>query len=138
MIWMLSVLSIRGIAQTKTIDSLRNKVLHSSSAAQRKENILQMLNQQRSLSSDTIWSYIQQLSKTIPPKDTISQIKKQQYTAYYYFRTAQLDTALHIVNQTINYATTYKIKQRVLDEISFLKVAILLKKNNHKGYSIHS
>lgn len=132
MIWMLSVLSISGTAQTKTIDSLRNKVLHSSSAEQRKEAILQMLNQQRSLSSDTIWSYIQQLSKTIPHKDTISQIKKQQYTAYYYFRTAQLDTALQIVNQTINYATTYRIKQHLLDEISFLKGAILLKKNNHK------
>lgn len=120
-------------AQTKTIDSLRHKFLTSANSRQRKENTLLMLSQSRSLSPDTTLFYIQQLAKNTPATDTSAILSKQRYLAYYYYRTAKLDTALTIINNTIKIVEADKNNRAQLNELYYLRGGILVKKNEYKA-----
>lgn len=119
-------------AQTHTIDSLRKKVYQAKNSTERKQRIIDLLDQQRSLNPDSMISYAQQLRSLSPASDSAGQINADAYVIFYLSRNGLLDSANKLLN-----ADLLRLESTVPDKslrlkFYFLKSGIQLKNNDHK------
>lgn len=122
--------SLFGFAQTKTIDSLRYRILTGNSDMEKLEQIIDLSNQ--SINPDSLLPYIligESVAAKTKNKFDVDRIAAAK--ASYYVRKNHIDSALNIVNSLIPYYKNDKDHQAYYLSLLFFKSKILDRSNRY-------
>ena len=127
--WMLFVITAG--AQTPSIDSLRNKFVHTSSKEEQKKIVVRICQRSYSLSTDSLFKYVSIAQQLFPPGSS-EHARARNYYCIYLFRLGKIQEGLALSDSLVQNFVNKNNADKVSMEIMVSRCGGLIRNGQNK------